>query len=131
MLSPLNFSYSLFAHIFIFNKLWLYIYDINVGLKYCNDVVWLRLVCPLQWTSNILKLYNARQPLWSISFSSLLSECPQLLDSTSTHLCFCLLTWRICWLWFPLGLSQFQTELILLCQESLLGGLHGNLNEFA
>ena len=29
-----------------------------------------------------------RQPLWSISFSSLLSECSQLLDSTTTHLCF-------------------------------------------
>ena len=36
-----------------------------------------------------------------------------------------------CWLWFALGFSQFQTELILLCQESLMGGMHDNLNEFA
>ena len=33
---------------------------------------------------------------------------------------FYLITGRICWLWFPLGLSQFQTKLILLYWESLL-----------
>ena len=52
-------------------------------------------------------------------------------DSTSTHLCFLSFDFEDFLAMIFSWLSKFQTRLILLCKESLLGVLHGHLPEFA